>query len=1217
MSTTPPRQSTNTNEHIALVNMPLSPENSNATLHEDLHIDVPVEDDDGENTLNGSETQNDQGEDTVDGAILSRNAGDGKSRVILINKPQGEHFLTNEISTAKYSVLSFIPSFLFEQFRRYSNIFFLCIALLQQIPDVSPTGRYTTLVPLIFILSVSALKEIIEDWKRHVADRETNNREIDVLKNGQWQPVKWSNVGVGDFLKVKNNMFFPADLILYSTSEPQGICYIETSNLDGETNLKVRQGLPETAEVLDTRDLAALTGYVECELPNRHLYEFAGKLKLGNAGEELALGPDQVLLRGAKLQNTNWVFGQVVYTGHETKLLKNSTAAPLKRSTVDKLTNNQIIMLFILLILVSVMSAIFSLVLIDEEKIWYLPPSKGGISGVKGKILKFFQSALTFLILYNNLIPISLTVTLEVVRFIQAMFINMDRDMYCAETDTPAMARTSNLNEELGQVRYVFSDKTGTLTRNVMEFKGCTVGGEMYDPDFFLLDPIPLIENLRSGHKTADEIREFLVLLSVCHTVIPEHTETEVVYHAASPDERALVYGASKLGYVFNTRTPSYVEISALGVTERYEVLNALEFTSTRKRMSVIVKAPNGKIRLFCKGADTVIYERLAAHGNSESNKQKTREHLEIFATQGLRTLCVAAADISPHAYEDWRKIYHKASTAIQNRELKLEEASNLIERNLILLGATAIEDKLQDKVPETIAALIKAGISVWVLTGDKQETAINIGYSSRLLSQSMELLIVNQESLDATRECILGYIHALSRDNSHVLPKENEAAVIIDGKSLTYALSCDLRRDFIDLCCSCKSVIVCRASPIQKAEIVEYVTHQTGEVTLAIGDGANDVAMIQKAHVGVGISGVEGLQAATASDYAIAQFHFLAKLLFVHGAWNYDRMCKLIFYSFYKNICLYIIELWFAIYSAWSGQVIFERWTIGFYNMLFTSAQPIAMGIFERQCSQDIRMKFPVLYRQNKDAFNLKTFFMWVGNSIVHSIFLFWLSYWAMGDGIVWGHGAEGGYLVLGNFIYTYVVIVVSLKAGLETKSWTLFTHLAIWGSIVIWVLFLIIYSLVWRTLPIGAEIFGIGFMVFTSPVFWVGVILIPVATLLPDVIMKAVQNTMFQSLDDQFRECEVLQRDPSAILSNEKHRLNNNKFDEQVSVASCLLRLSETARLLRNVRNVFRRATSNNGHELELSHGYAFSQEEHGVVTQSQLIRSYDTTIPKPEGM
>lgn len=321
--------------------------------------------------------------------------------------------------------------------------------------------------------------------------------------------------------------------------------------------------------------------------------------------------------------------------------------------------------------------------------------------------------------------------------------------MYHEESNTPAMARTSNLNEELGMVKYIFSDKTGTLTRNVMEFKRCSIARHIYT-----IADTPeqstLVQNLQNNHATAPIIEEFLTLLAVCHTVIPEKSEDgRITYHAASPDERALVAGAMNFGYVFDMRTPSNVEVNALGQRKRYEILNVLEFTSTRKRMSVIVRNAQGEIKLYCKGADTVIYERLSP--NNQSFRDITLRHLEDFATEGLRTLCCAVSVIPEDVYNEWKETYHKASTAMQNRELKVEDAANLIENNLTLLGATAIEDKLQDGVPETIAALIKADINVWVLTGDKQETAINIGYSCRLISQGMELIILNEDSLDVS----------------------------------------------------------------------------------------------------------------------------------------------------------------------------------------------------------------------------------------------------------------------------------------------------------------------------------------------------------------------------------------------------------------------------------------------------------------------------------
>ncbi|KAJ8297759.1 hypothetical protein KUTeg_024290 [Tegillarca granosa] len=953
------------------------------------------------------------------------------SKMAMDQRPQKKWNLTIK-DTAKYSIISFFPKFLFEQFRKYANIFFLFISLLQQLPRVSPTGRYTTAVPLLFILTVSAIKEIIEDFKRHRADDAVNNREVLVLREGIWKSLKWTEVTVGDLVKVVSGQFFPADLVLLSSSEPQAMCYIETANLDGETNLKIRQGLPQTSKLLTHEDLLDLTGTVECENPNKHLYDFVGNIR-PSGRLAIPLGPDQILLRGAMLRNTKWVFGIVIYTGHDTKIMLNSTSAPLKRSNVEKVTNHQILILFIILMILALISTIANEVWTQwhVKKDWYLgydalPPSNFG------------YNFLTFIILYNNLIPISLLVTLEVVKFIQAIFINWDLDMYYAETDTPAMARTSNLNEELGQIRYIFSDKTGTLTQNVMEFRKCSVAGIVYgnnEDSSEQFNDQSIINNLKQNHVTSPVIQEFFTILSVCHTVVPERDPDSniVEYQASSPDEGALVKGAKTLGFEFTSRTPDAVTINVLGKDEKYEILNVLEFTSTRKRMSVVVRTPEGNIKLYCKGADTVIYERL---DEKQSYRDVTLQHLEEFATDGLRTLCIATADVPEDFYDDWKHTYYKASTSLQNRDRKLEEAAELIERNLKLLGATAIEDKLQDGVPETIANLQKADIKIWVLTGDKQETAINIGYSCKLLTQGMPLLVINEHSLDGTRETLRKHI----QEFGELLRKENDVGLIIDGQTLKYALSCDCRQDFLDIAISCKAVICCRVSPLQKAELVDLVKNTVKAITLAIGDGANDVGMIQAAHVGVGISGVEGLQAACASDYAIAQFRFLQKLLLVHGAWSYTRLCKLILYSFYKNVCLYVIEFWFAVVNGFSGQILFERWSIGFYNVIFTAAPPLAMGLFDRICSAESMMKFPALYKisQNAELFNVKVFWMWILNSIYHSILLFWMPMLSLTQDAAFSDGKTGDYLFLGNFVYTYVVVTVCLKAGLETSAWT-----------------------------------------------------------------------------------------------------------------------------------------------------------------------------------
>uniref|UniRef100_A0A8C9UA31 Phospholipid-transporting ATPase n=1 Tax=Serinus canaria TaxID=9135 RepID=A0A8C9UA31_SERCA len=973
-------------------------------------------------------------------------------------------------STAKYSVVTFLPRFLYEQIRKAANAFFLFIALLQQIPDVSPTGRYTTLVPLLFILTVAGIKEIIEDYKRHKADSAVNKKKT-----------------VG---KTKH--------------EPQAMCYIETANLDGETNLKIRQGLSQTASLQSREELMKVSGRIECEGPNRHLYDFTGNLRL-DGQSPVPVGPDQILLRGAQLRNTQWVLGIVVYTGHDTKLMQNSTKAPLKRSNVEKVTNMQILVLFCILLVMALVSSVGALLWnrTHGEVVWYLGSNKM-------LSVNFGYNLLTFIILYNNLIPISLLVTLEVVKFTQALFINWDIDMYYPETDTPAMARTSNLNEELGQVKYLFSDKTGTLTCNIMNFKKCSIAGVTYGQlppstsESCEFDDPRLLQNIENDHPTAVHIQEFLTLLAVCHTVVPERQGNTIIYQASSPDEGALVKGAKKLGYVFTGRTPHSVIIDAVsgGCAGKY-----FYFNSNRKRMSVIVRTPSGQLRLYCKGADNVIFERLS---KDSQYMEQTLCHLEYFATEGLRTLCIAYADLSEKSYREWLNVYNESSTVLKDRTQKLEECYEIIEKDLLLLGATAIEDRLQAGVPETIATLIKAEIKIWILTGDKQETALNIGYSCRLISQSMSLILVNEDSLDATRASLTQHCTSLGES----LGKENDIALIIDGHTLKYALSFEVRQSFLDLALSCKAVICCRVSPLQKSEIVDMVKKHVNAITLAIGDGANDVGMIQTAHVGVGISGNEGMQATNCSDYAIAQFSYLEKLLLVHGAWSYNRVTKCILYCFYKNVVLYIIELWFAFVNGFSGQILFERWCIGLYNVIFTALPPFTLGIFERSCTQDSMLRFPQLYKitQNADGFNTRVFWGHCINALIHSIILFWFPLKVL------EHGK-------GFIISYYVVVTVCLKAGLETTAWTRFSHLAVWGSMLLWLVFFGVYSAIWPTFPIAPDMLGQAGMVLRCGYFWFGLFLVPTA------------------------------------------------------------------------------------------YGYAFSQEEHGVVSQSQVVRSYDTTKRRTE--
>uniref|UniRef100_A0A8D0WW90 Phospholipid-transporting ATPase n=1 Tax=Sus scrofa TaxID=9823 RepID=A0A8D0WW90_PIG len=1044
-----------------------------------------------------------------------------KARTIYLNEPHRNSFCKNSISTAKYSLWSFLPRYLYLQFSKAANAFFLFITILQQIPDVSPTGKYTTLLPLLIILVISGIKEIVEDY-------------VSLLLLNAPNPTALG-VNVGDIVKATDGQFLPADVVLISSSQPQATCYVATSNLDGETNLKIRQALLETAEIQTEKQLSSLSGKIECEGPNCHFNNFIGTLYL-NGKSPVSIGPDQVLLRGTQLKNTDWIFGIVVYTGFETKFMQVNMQSPLKRSRVEKVTNVQILVLFLMLLVMALVSCVGAAFWNGTygENTWYI--------GKKGN---FWFDILMFIILYHNLIPISLLVTLEIVKSIQAMFINWDEDMHYERNDVYAMARTSSLNEELGQVKYVFSDKTGTLTCNIMTFKKCTIAGIIYGDrpcpiteSSEFSDP-KLLENFEEDHPTKEYIKEFLFLLSVCHTVVPERDGNNISYQASSPDEAALVKGAKKLGFVFTARTPYSVTIEAMGEEFTFQILNVLEFSSNRKRMSVIVRTPTGQLRLYCKGADSVIYERLS---EDSLFVKETLTHLESFAREGLRTLCIAYIDLTELEYQQWLAMYEEVCTVVQDRAQSLEHCYDTIEK-FLLLGATAIEDRLQARVPETIANLLKANIRIWLLTGDKEETAVNIAYSCKLLSGHMPHIQLNANSLEATQQMI----DQNCQDLGALLGKENDLALIIDGKTLKHALHFEVKKSFLNLALSCRAVLCCRLSPLQKAEIVDLVKSHVRAITLAIGDGANDVGMIQTAHVGVGISGNEGMQATNNSDYAIAQFSHLEKLLLVHGAWSYFRVTKCVLYCFYKNVVLYIIELWFAFVNGFSGQILFERWCISLYNVIFTSLPTITLGIFEQCCSQESLLRYPQLYiiSQTGDIFNIKVLWIQCINAFVHSFILFWL---------------PTKMLKHGN---SFIISNICQRAC--------YSHLAIWGSILIWLVFFTVYSFFWPTIPISPEMTGQASMVLACPYFWG--------------VLSGFDTAGFanRSLAVPWPGC-----DQCVPVRQE--------FEFLSPACSLYALCALTASLC-----------------FALAGGYAFSQVEHAVISQEELVRSYDTTKSK----
>ncbi|KDP29332.1 hypothetical protein JCGZ_18253 [Jatropha curcas] len=1112
----------------------------------------------------------------------SQIGGPGFSRVVFCNEPDSfesaiRKYSSNYVRTTKYTLASFLPKSLFEQFRRVANFYFLVSGILSFTP-LSPYGAVSTIIPLIIVIGATMVKEGIEDWKRKQQDIEVNNRKVKVHQgDGVFKQTEWRNLRVGDVVKVEKDEFFPADLLLLSSSYEDSVCYVETMNLDGETNLKVKQAVEATSFLHEDSDYKDFKATIKCEDPNANLYAFVGTLDFEE--NQHPLSPQQLLLRDSKLRNTDFIYGVVVFTGNDTKVMQNATAPPSKRSRIERKMDLIVYLLFGVVFLMSLIGSIVFGITTEDDlqngrmKRWYLRPDDSEVyfdpnKPVVAAILHF----LTAILLYSYFIPISLYVSIEVVKVLQCIFINQDIHMYYEETDKPAHARTSNLNEELGQVDTILSDKTGTLTCNSMEFIKFTVAGTAYgrsvteveramskrkgnpeahekmngwDHNMDSANTKPGVkgfnfkdERIMDGkwiHEPhADVIQRFFHLLAVCHTAIAEEDEDtgKISYEAESPDEAAFVIAAREFGFEFYKRTQTSISVreldlaSGMKVQRSYKLLNVLEFNSARKRMSVIVRTEEGKLLLLCKGADSVMFERLALNGRVF--EENTRVHVNEYADAGLRTLLLAYRELDEEEYKDFNVKFTQAKNSVSvDREALIEELAEKMERNLFLLGATAVEDKLQDGVPECIDKLAQAGIKIWVLTGDKMETAINIGYACSLLRQGMKQIVINLDTPEIQALEKAGDKEAITKASKEIVQRQiidgkaqitrsigdsDAFALIIDGKSLTYALEDDMKAMFLELAIGCASVICCRSSPKQKALVTRLVKEGTGKTTLAIGDGANDVGMLQEADIGVGISGVEGMQAVMSSDVAIAQFRYLERLLLVHGHWCYRRISAMICYFFYKNIAFGFTLFLYEAFATFSAQPAYNDWFMSLYSVFFTSLPVIALGIFEQDVPAASTLKFPQLYQEGVQnvLFSWRRIFSWMFNAFYTAIIIFFLSAKAMEHQAFNDDGKTVGRDIFGAMMYTCIVWAVNLQMALTVRYFTIIQHALIWGSIAFWYIFLLIYGSITPTFS------GNAYQIFVealapAPLYWLFTLFIVITALVPYFSFSAIQMRFF----------------------------------------------------------------------------------------------------------
>lgn len=937
-----------------------------------------------------------------------------KPRTVFLGRPPSEKFPPNKICNQKYNVFTFFPLVLFNQFKFFLNLYFLVVCLSQFIPDIRIGYLYTYWGPLGFVLAVTLIREFIDDCRRYARDREVNSQKFQKLTANGVVCIPSSDIRVSDLIIIEKNQRVPADMVLLRTTEKSGACFIRTDQLDGETDWKLRVAVDTTQRLPSMEELLEIDACVYAEEPKKDIHSFIGKFTRHDGdGAEDPLNIENTLWANTVVASGTAI-GIVVYTGRETRSVMNNSEARSKIGLLD-LEINQLTKVCV--------AAVVGLALVMIL-----------VKGFDGPWYRYF---LRFVLLFSYIVPISLRVTLDMGKMVYSWMIQQDKDI------PGTVVRSTTIPEEMGRIVYLFTDKTGTLTQNEMVLKKLHLGSVSYSSESFGEvrsnlkaaytpgAPQPTAAaggatpGMRVRRNMASRVQEAVRAVALCHNVTPvyeeaatddEQTQAELfqkqpTYQASSPDEVALVTWTESVGLELVYRDLNSLKLrTPHGNILHYTILQTFPFTSERKRMGIVVKDEGtGEIFFFMKGADTVM------SGIVQYNDWLDEECGNM-AREGLRTLVVAKKNLTEEQYLEFESRYNQAKVAIQDRSARTTAVIETLERDLELLCLTGVEDKLQDKVRPTLELLRNAGIKVWMLTGDKLETATSIAKSSRLVSRSQELHVFESVANRTEARCELNKFR-----------RRNDYALIIRGDALEVCLKF-YPREFMELACQCPAVVCCRCSPTQKAEVVHLIKQYTEKTTCAVGDGGNDVSMIQEADAGIGIVGREGNQASLAADFSVTQFHHIAQLLLVHGRYSYKRSAALSQFVIHRGLIISTMQAVFSSVFYFASVALYQGLLMVGYATVYTMF-PVFSLVLDQDVQPKIALTYPELYKELSKGRSLsfKTFFMWVLISIYQG-------------GIIM-YGAlllfEDEFIHIVSISFTSLILTELLMVALTIRTW------------------------------------------------------------------------------------------------------------------------------------------------------------------------------------